>query len=310
MPAFSVILCTNNRADRVGLAIGSVLGQTFTDFELVVVDDGSVDNTSAVVAAIDDPRVRYIYRANGGLSAARNTGVAKSSGRYVTFLDDDDDVLPRWLERFHDALAGEDAVATCAAYGVDERGHVLRTSSPEPLGPAYDGYRGQFLAGTFVLPRRAYDAIGGFAVGLQCSHHAELALRLLPYCRSLDWPVRTIETPELRYEARPLELRPENTAAKVLSATEYVLAQHGTRLARSPETLANVLARGGVAAARLGDYGEARRFFARAARARPRSAKHWFRLVIAFVPPLGDAVWRARRYSRPASRVEKPAHPS
>jgi glycosyltransferase involved in cell wall biosynthesis len=311
VPSISVVICTYNRADRVGRAINSVLGQTFEDFELIVVDDGSADETQPVVQAIDDPRVRYVYRNNGGLSAARNTGVSVSSSRYVTFLDDDDEVLPAWLERFRDALRGEDAVATCAAYAVDELGRVSDIRSPHPLGLAYGGFRGLFLSGTFALPRSGYDVIGGFADGLPCSHHAEFALRLLPYCRLVDWPVRVIDEPLLRYEVRAPERRPENTPAKVLSATRYLLARHGTQLARSPETFANVSARAGVAAARLGQYAEARRHFARAARAQPRRAKSWVRLAVAFVPAIGDVAWRARRYRRlPAVGVETPAEPS
>jgi glycosyltransferase involved in cell wall biosynthesis len=277
-------------------AIRSVLGQTFEDFELIVVDDGSVDHTAEVIAAMDDRRLRYVWRENNGLSAARNAGVALSSGRYVTFLDDDDEALPRWLQQFHDALSDEDAVVTCAAFAVDPEGRVVDTRLLKPLGPAYEGYRGQFLSGTFAMPRGAYEAIGGFAEGLECSHHAEFALRLLPYCRSRGWPVRLIETPSLFIETRPPDRRPENTPAKILSASEYVLAQHYAQLARSPETLANCHARAGVAAARLGQYRKARHHLRRAARVQPLNARRWLRFCLALVPPLGDAVWRVRRY--------------
>jgi glycosyltransferase involved in cell wall biosynthesis len=293
VPTFSVVVCTYNRADRVGRAITSVLRQTLEDFELIVVDDGSVDATSGVVTAIGDPRLRYVYRENGGLSAARNTGVASSSGKYVTFLDDDDEALPRWLEKMECALAGDDAVATCAAYTVNVHGRVLETMSPKPLGPAYDDYQGLFLAGTFALPRRGYVAIGGFAEAAKYCQHSELALRLLPYCRASNWPVRVIEEPLLRWEARPLRHRPAAAPEHVLLGMEYLLAHHHARLSRSPEALSNCHAQAGVAAVRLGRYPEARRHFALGARAQPRNVRHWLRLGIAMVPPLGNRVWRA-----------------
>ena len=296
MPTFSVVICTYNRADRVGRAITSVLRQTLEDFELIVVDDGSVDGTGGVVGAIDDPRLRYVYRDNGGLSAARNTGVASASGRYVTFLDDDDEVLPRWLEMMEGALAGDDAVATCAAYAVDVQGRVLETMSPGPLGPAYDDYRGLFLSGTFALPRHGYVAIGGFAEGVQYCQHSELALRLLPHCRASNWPVRVIDEPLLRWEARPLRQRPAAAPEKVLLGMEYLLACHHARLSRSQDALSNCHARAGVAAARLGRYPEARRHFALGARAQPRNVRHWLRLGVAMVPPLGNRVWRTRGF--------------
>jgi glycosyltransferase involved in cell wall biosynthesis len=294
MPTFSVVICTYNRADRIGRAITSVLRQTHEDFELIVVDDGSVDGTGDVVAAIDDPRLHYSYRENGGLSAARNSGVASASGQYVTFLDDDDEVLQRWLEKMQGELAGDDAVATCAAYVVDVRGRVLETMSPEPLGPAYEDYRGLFLSGTFALPRHGYLAIGGFAEGIQYCQHSELALRLLPYCRASNWPVRVIDEPLLRWEARPLRQRPAAAPEKVLFGMEYLLARHHAQLSRSQEALSNCHARAGVAAVRLGRYPDARRHFALGARAQPRNVRHWLRLGVAMVPPLGNRVWRTR----------------
>jgi glycosyltransferase involved in cell wall biosynthesis len=296
VPAFSVVICTFNRSGLLGRAIGSVLDQTLEDFELVVVDDGSTDDTGTVVRTNEDPRLRYLRRANGGPSAARNSGVAISTGRYVTFLDDDDTVFPRWLETFRDLLAGDDAVATCGAYRVDEKGRVLATLLPQPLGAAYESCRGQFLSGTFALPRHGFDAVGGFAEGLQASHYAEFALRLLPYCRMLGWPVRVTDDALLRYEFRAREVRPWRQPAVVLSTSEYLLARHHDQLARSPETLANFHARAGVAAARLGRYPAARRHLALAVRAHPRRAKHWLRLGVALVPPVGDAVWKGSRY--------------
>jgi glycosyltransferase involved in cell wall biosynthesis len=296
--AFSVVICTHNRADRVGRAIGSVLGQTFKDFELIVVDDGSVDDTAAAVASIHDPRVRYVYRDNGGPCAARNTGVANSSGRYVTFLDDDDEVLPRWLETFGELLAGEDAVATCGAYLLDEQGRFRRTLLPQPLDAAYENYRGLFLSGTFALPRHAYNAVGGFAESLLQGENTELALRLLPYCRMLGWPVRVTEAPLLRYQQPARELSSQNRAVRMLRASEYLLARHRDQLARSPKRLATEHARAGVLAVRLGRYPQARRHFARAVRAQPSGARHWLRLALAFVPPFASAVWRAATESQ------------
>lgn len=100
MPKVSVIIPTYNRADMVGDAIQSVLNQTYGDWELIVVDDGSQDNTHDVVAAFCDPRLRYTYQENTKLPGARNTGIRAATGRYVAFLDSDDFFLPDklWLQ--------------------------------------------------------------------------------------------------------------------------------------------------------------------------------------------------------------------
>lgn len=90
MPAVSVIIPTYNRSKVVKEAIESVLKQSYTDLEVIVVDDGSTDDTSSVVKQIADSRVKYYYKDNGGPSSARNLGLAKSKGQYISFLDSDD----------------------------------------------------------------------------------------------------------------------------------------------------------------------------------------------------------------------------
>src|SRR5215210_2105808 len=95
-PLVSVIIPCYNQAHFLGEAIESVLGQSYPNFEIVVVDDGSPDDTAEVAARY--PEVRYICQDNQGLSAARNTGLGQSEGEYVVFLDADDRLLPEALE--------------------------------------------------------------------------------------------------------------------------------------------------------------------------------------------------------------------
>lgn len=89
-PFFSVIIPTYNRADFIGQTIKSVLNQDFENFELIVVDDGSTDNTAEVVDKISDNRIRYYKKENAERGAARNFGGKKAKGIYITFLDSDD----------------------------------------------------------------------------------------------------------------------------------------------------------------------------------------------------------------------------
>lgn len=97
-PFFSVIVPTYNRAKYVVNAIESLLQQNFSDFEILVIDDGSTDNTSNVIRSIQDSRVKYFYTANTERGAARNFGVTNSNGQYITFLDSDDIVYPIHLK--------------------------------------------------------------------------------------------------------------------------------------------------------------------------------------------------------------------
>lgn len=98
MTYVSVILPTFNRAHTLDRAIQSVLDQTWPYFELIVIDDGSTDDTSHILSKYNDPRLTRIYQENKGVSAARNRGIALSSGELIALLDSDDYWLPRKLE--------------------------------------------------------------------------------------------------------------------------------------------------------------------------------------------------------------------
>lgn len=100
MPAVSVVLPTYNRADVLPRAIDSVLNQTFTDYELIVIDDGSAEDIETVVERFDDDRIRFCsHDENRGGSAARNTGIELAEGDYIAFLDSDDEWYPHKLEK-------------------------------------------------------------------------------------------------------------------------------------------------------------------------------------------------------------------
>lgn len=101
-PFFSIVIPTFNRSAFILTAIRSVLAQTFSDLEAVVVDDGSTDNTEEVVRTIMDSRVRYFRKDNAERGAARNFGVNVSRGRYVNFLDSDDVLHPHHLQTAYD----------------------------------------------------------------------------------------------------------------------------------------------------------------------------------------------------------------
>jgi glycosyltransferase involved in cell wall biosynthesis len=112
MPLVSVIMPTFNRADTIRRAIRSVQAQTFTNWELIVVDDGSTDNTVALIEG-RHPRLKLIRQENQGTAGARNAGLSASAGSYIAFLDSDDEWLPHHLElcvSFLEAFPGEQFV--------------------------------------------------------------------------------------------------------------------------------------------------------------------------------------------------------
>ncbi|MGB6187041.1 MAG: glycosyltransferase family A protein, partial [Aeromonas molluscorum] len=89
-PIFSVVIPLYNKQDFISKCIESVLTQSFPSFEVIVIDDGSLDNSEKIVKEIKDDRVRYFHQKNSGVSAARNKGIEEASGEYIAFLDADD----------------------------------------------------------------------------------------------------------------------------------------------------------------------------------------------------------------------------
>jgi len=125
-PQASIIMAAFNHAAYIDKAIGSVLAQTWQDFELIVVDDGSTDRTREVAAGFGDS-VRYIYQANQGQAGARNSGIANARGAYICFLDDDDLWLPHCLETVMAALQPRPQVGAlyAACQVIDGEGYRL-----------------------------------------------------------------------------------------------------------------------------------------------------------------------------------------
>lgn len=100
MPKVSVVIPTHNRSSLLRRAIQSVLDQTYQDFEIIVVDDASTDDTEAVVKGFADERIRYVrHSENRGEAASRNTGIRLAKGEYIAGHDDDDVWLPPKLEK-------------------------------------------------------------------------------------------------------------------------------------------------------------------------------------------------------------------
>lgn len=100
LPVVSVVIPTHNRAHLLGRAVNSVLRQTFADFELIIVDDASADDTASVIGGFQDKRIKYMrHGSNLGAPAARNTGISNARGDYIGLLDDDDEWYPEKMEK-------------------------------------------------------------------------------------------------------------------------------------------------------------------------------------------------------------------
>lgn len=140
-PFFSVVVPIYNRAALVGRAIRSILAQSFQDFEIILVDDGSTDNLHSALKFIEDSRIRLVCQPNRGASAARNHGIDLARGKFVAFLDSDDTFLPHHLEAMKFLLRDTDDVVAyspvCAQRGKDFIVKPLRAIAPDETMASY-----------------------------------------------------------------------------------------------------------------------------------------------------------------------------
>lgn len=190
MPKISVIIPTHNRASFVTGAIESVLAQTYKDFEIIVVDDGSTDDTETRVKEFGD-QVLYIYQENKGPSAARNTGILNASGKYIAFCDSDDRFLPEKLEkqmRFIEYHPNCRFLYTWY-YNVDNRGKITKTRKPikcinkEHLQYCLLTRKFTIRTSTVLLRKTCFKTAGLFNEKFWYSQDWDMWLRLAAYYR-------------------------------------------------------------------------------------------------------------------------------
>ena len=166
MPMLSVIVPCYNCEAFLARAVDSALAQSWRDLEIIIVDDGSTDGSSAMCDgyAARDPRVRVIHQSNAGLSAARNAGTAIAQGEYIAFLDADDYLKPDAYEKLFAALAANRADCACCGYI-----HVYDTGPDGPSVPApfpAGVYEGDALRSGIVLPLLQDRLREGFFTGM------------------------------------------------------------------------------------------------------------------------------------------------
>ncbi|MBE9167392.1 glycosyltransferase family 2 protein [Pleurocapsales cyanobacterium LEGE 06147] len=190
IPVISVIIPTYNRAHSIGKSINSILIQSYQNFEVIVVDDRSTDNTEEIVKSFNDPRIKYIrHQHNLGAAVARNTGIEKSRGRYIAFLDSDDEWLPHKLTKQVELLEQckpEVGVVYTGLEIVNEFNQIQRTKVP-----TYRGYLRNTLLfanvvgtpSTVMVKREYLERVRGFDPDiLQFAADADLWVRLSESC--------------------------------------------------------------------------------------------------------------------------------
>lgn len=266
MPFISVVIPTYNNAHYIRQALDSVLAQTFTDYEVLVVDDGSTDQTREVVAEYGS-RVQYVYQINQGLAVARNTGLGTVTGEYLTYLDADDVWAPINLQvkagvlRAHPELGGVfsefsifDESGITSPRGTKELfpffARTGRTFSdvfarhetvelPDgrragvSLGPVFDSlFWGNFILPTsMVFHRERARAVGEFRPELRTQQDYEFWLRF-----SQQHPLAFVDEVLAKYRRHPNQLTDHSRIGNIFRAVNGIIDQYEEDFTRRGRT--------------------------------------------------------------------------
>ena len=181
------------------IAVQSILNQTFVDWELIIVDDGSEDGTREVVHNFKSQgRIHYYFQENQGVTTARNFGVTKASGEFVAFLDSDDTVERSWLKDFATLIAETENPGYLSC-GYLRNGTVkLPKFSKQICSKKYAS-----LAGTFSIRRIIFLKIGGYDTVLKQSENWEMTARALDYCSKNGYAIVHTDKVNFSYENHP-----------------------------------------------------------------------------------------------------------
>jgi hypothetical protein len=241
------------------------------------------------------------------LSVARNTGLAAAAGAWVVFLDDDDVPDPGWLAALARPMVPEVGITCCGAILVDPDGDEIHPLPIIELTEPFGGVRGAYRAGQFAVRTELCRRAGGYLEGLGTSHQFELFMRLQDEARRRGLRIDSTDANVLRIERRPVGDRRSSNPYIIHDATTWVLERHPDRFARAPRQVAAFNGIRGNAAARMEDWPAARRHFWSSARQAPHRRRHWLRLALALVPPVGRWVWgRQGLLAYPPSTVGLP----
>jgi glycosyltransferase involved in cell wall biosynthesis len=284
-PRVSVIIPVYNRAHLVNRAIESVLNQTYQDFELIVVDDGSTDNTAEVVHSVRDERIKYVrHQSNRGPSAARNTGIRAASGELIGFLDSDDEWLPEKLQRQVDKFdsASANVGLVYGGYVVidNEKKKTIREVYPKKRGYMFKEMLKMagppdYVSMTLVR-RECFEKVGLFDEGMRFVEDWDMWVRI-----AAQYKFDFVGEMVAKYYVSQHQLTRDHLG--LVEGVSTFAEKHQHELSENPAILAYVLKwLGQRHLVEHNDRATARRYLIEAIRANPRGVRLYLHLLAAY----------------------------
>lgn len=274
MPFFSVIIPLFNSEMTIAKTLQSVFQQSFDDFEVIIVDDGSTDKgVIQIQPFLSDKRFCLIKQENEGVSAARNKGAAKAQGEFLAFLDSDDLLTPDWLSDFHTCIMkGKNDLCFCGA-SFDFKKEIQ-------VGEE------KFLAGTFCIRKGLFVNAGGYDEKLKYAENTELGWRVM----DLKPKIGQVDNVNFTY------IRGGKDGLHYLNnrllAFYYISVKHQQRFERHPVIGQSYFQIAAVDSIRLGNCAEGRRLMWKGWQFRPFNFKALARALFTLNDRLAETVWK------------------
>jgi glycosyltransferase involved in cell wall biosynthesis len=285
MPYFSIIIPSYNRAHIINRAIQGVLDQTFQDFEILIVDDGSIDNTKAILQEhLSDLRIKYLYQLNAGVCSARNTGAKQSTGEYLIFLDSDDTVENSWLQDFYDLANQNKDWLFCSM-------KIVKQDLSECFVSALSPYKnrkskGNSIPGSWSIKKDVFFKVGMFDENIKFGENVELRFRL----DAAKPTIGVVDNYNFTY-FESLNGGSKNLKNKI-DSNLYIVKKHSKMLKKQPRLLMLYYHNVAVAFAKLKNWNNSRIYFWKAYKVNMFNYKLLISFFISLVPFLAKKIWK------------------
>ncbi|MBE0390899.1 glycosyltransferase family 2 protein [Flavobacterium sp. PL002] len=236
MPFFSVIIPLYNKENFIEATLKSVLAQTFTDYEIIVIDDGSTDSSASIIKGYTDIRIRYFRTANKGVSSARNYGIQNATANYITFLDADDYWYPNFLDVMFKNSNKEPKIRVFSAAIEIETNNttfpaaysILQKNEYEIVNYFSASFKETVICTSCaVFHKTIFDKVGFFDTQLKSGEDTDLWIRIgLEYPVLFSWEILTryvYDQNSLSKNKNFLHTKPDFTAFAIAEKTDPLL---------------------------------------------------------------------------------------
>lgn len=282
LPTVSVIIPTYNRADFLARAVKSVLNQSFKNFELIIVDDGSTDNTGETAKRFqkEDSRVKYVWQKNSGTPASsQNTGIRNARGEYVAFLDDDDEWLRNKLEKqialFQNSKKQNLGIVGCGSFIIkNDKAAIYKFSKIENILKSLLEKSVFMSNSATVIKNDVFAKVGLFDEKFKLFSNRDMWLKIC-----LEYGFDFVDEPLYRYYVHTGNISRKHPLLEAIEI-EYLIKKWRVYYEKFPGILAMQLKTVGTIYALNNDIKSARKYFASAVWAAPWRLKNYISLFV------------------------------